>query len=79
MQGLKEYAEGKDLRAFVEHLFLDLKVSDSSFTISVLSAYSIGCPGKFRKTPRDILSTFPDWETKAYVLTLLGLETEILK
>lgn len=69
MRVLQEHA-----KSFHEQLFLDLDNSNSTTEISFSTepAFRVGCHGRFRKTSRNRLIKFPVWDTKAYILLMLG-------
>lgn len=77
LRGLKESAEGHDLKSFTEQQLVDLDNSNAATGISVESAYRVGPLRKSRKTPHEVVIKFPDWETKLSAIDLINQNSGI--
>lgn len=80
LRGLKEGAEGDNLKVFLENLFMTSIGSDSNVEVKLKSAYRIANYGQLRgkARDRDILMTFQEGSLKALALNALWEQPKLI-
>lgn len=79
-RGLKEGAEGGNLKVFVENLFMRFLSSDSNVKVKLRFAYRVRSFGRAKGTHRvrDVLMGILDWPMKSMVLDALWDSPKIM-